>query len=132
MVFALLGSWNHRGIVNVGFEPIRVQQWFHVREQWLSTDEDTTMFVRFVDDSNTDGHTVVSYKYQGDIWTFQAYYDVSPPVFTKGDVYLKNALLSKLCRRETITTKDFDLPASTKSGVYTNCIFAIRSVSVSL
>lgn len=122
--WVLESSWERER----GFESIGLTHWFNIREQWLLTDGDTTMFVRFVDDINNDGHTVVSYKYQGEIWTFQAYYGVSPPVFTKGDIYMKNALLRKLDSREMIKTEDFDLPSSSKSGIYTRCIVLMRTI----
>jgi len=114
-----------------GFEPISIKQWFKIRQQWLSSTDDTTMFVRFVDNINSDGHTVVSYKYQGEVWTFQAYYGVSPPVFTKGDRYINNELLSKLDRQDTVKTEDFDLSASSKSGIYSLCIVLTRTVVTS-
>ena len=113
-----------------GFETVTVDEWIIKRDEWLSnTMENTSMFIRFIDaEQPIDGHSVISYKYRGEMWTFQAYLNVTTAKFVKGDIFSKNSLLKKL--QTGVISADFDLPSSPKCEKYLRCSYLVKHITL--
>ena len=77
------------------------------------------MFIRFVDLlDDTDGHSVILYKYQSNVWTFQAYLDVTCATFTEGDIFQPGGLMDKLMTLQPINLSEFGVGGSACSNKY--------------
>jgi len=70
-VYCNTGS-NH--VYNNEFLTFNVTKWTDVLEKWKNDTSRIALIVRFI--GKFDGHTVVLYKYDGMIYTFQSYYTV--------------------------------------------------------
>jgi hypothetical protein len=100
------------------FVPDLLQGWMVKRQQWLTSNK-TMMIVRLISDGS-DGHSVLSYKYDGKVFTFQAYYDISLLKMLKYDIFTKS-LTDKLLAEKPVNAIDFGFSSSTKSLTYLSC-----------
>jgi hypothetical protein len=96
-----------------------LEDWMVVRRKWLLDSNETTMIVRFVSNDDTDGHSVVSYKYEDQVMTFQAYFEVCNLTVLPYDIFDgDNNLIVKMQNKELVNASDFGLPISTQSVIY--------------
>ena len=94
--------------------------WKEVRRQWFSDSAKTMMIVRFIDHKvEHDGHSVVSYKYMGKVYTFQAYFDVCKLNMSESDIFASDKQLTdKIIKGDPLNASDFGLPISIQSSTY--------------
>lgn len=97
-----------------------LQQWCNARKTWLDNGKQTRMIVRFVSTADdTDGHTVVSYKFDGAIRTFQSYIDVCKLTY-KEDVCFTEPLIKSLLGGEPINAAAFGIKYESDSQERSN------------
>ena len=95
--------------------------WKEVRRLWSSDSAKTMMIVRFIDRKlEHDGHSVVSYKYMGKVYTFQAYFDVCKLNMSESDIFASDKQLTdKIINGDSLSPSDFGLPPVTgQSSTY--------------
>lgn len=96
-----------------------LETWNEARSAWVNNLERTMMMVRFVDKSSpTDGHTVLLYKYENVIWTFQAYYDLCVVTLLRGDIFADGIILNKMTANECVGSHHFGLPQHSEGSTY--------------
>jgi hypothetical protein len=100
------------------FVPDSLEGWMVKRQQWLTSNK-TMMIVRLISDGS-DGHSVLSYRYDGKVFTFQAYYDISLLKVLEYDIFTKS-LIDKLLAKNLVNAIDFGFSSSTKSLTYLSC-----------
>ena len=97
-----------------------IEEWNRVRKLWYGNPTQTKMIVRFVSKEQRttgestaielDGHTVVTYKYDGKFWTLQAYHDVCKLSYLERDIFADDGpLVTKLLAQEPVNAIDFGL-----------------------
>jgi len=97
---------------------------------WYGNPTQTRMIVRFVSKAQRttgestaielDGHTVVSYKYGGKVWTLHAYHDVCKLSYLERDIFAEDEpLVTKLLHQEPVNAIDFglDLVGPTEAAI---------------
>ena len=96
-----------------------LEQWNDAKNMWVDNLERTIMMVRFVDKSSpTDGHTVLLYKYENVVWTFQAYYSSCIVTLLRADIFADGVILNKMIENECIGSHHFGLPHQLKDSAY--------------
>ena len=114
-------------------EDVSVDYWLNVvRHEWLSDQTKTMMMVRFIIQAgnNTDGHTVLNYKYTNggsvSVITFQAFHYVSELQMLVEDIFASRPqLLGKLLNKQPVSAQEFgvvvtdvDILPFTKEDLY--------------
>lgn len=98
--------------------PVTIEGWINERQERLSSNK-SIMIVRFISDG-TEGHSVVSYNYNGKVVTFQAYFNVCEIKLLDYDVFT-DKLISKLRDKSPVNASDFGLITSLHSLTYLTC-----------
>lgn len=96
-----------------------LKEWEGIRNGWKS-DESTIITVPFmVDGGSTDGHTVLSYKYNGKVYTFQANFGHSKLKCLSDDIF-DMRLNVKIANGDRLFAKlDFQIEGDTIGAIYT-------------
>lgn len=96
-----------------------LEAWNEARSVWVNNLERTIMMVRFVDKSSpTDGHTVLLYKYNNVVWTFQSYYNLCIVTLLPRDIFADGTILNKMKANECVGPHHFGLPQHPKGSTY--------------
>ena len=104
-------SWVDTSWKKETFCECSLETWNEARSAWVNNLERTIMMVRFVDKSSpTDGHTVLLYKYNNFVWTFQAYYNLCIVTLLRGDIFADGTILNKMTANECVGSHHFGLP----------------------
>ena len=112
-------SWVDTAWKKETFCECSLETWNEARSAWVNNLERTMMMVRFVDKSSpTDGHTVLLYKYENVIWTFQAYYDLCVVTLLRGDIFADGIILNKMTANECVGSYHFGLPQHSEGSTY--------------
>ena len=110
-------SWVDTSWKKETFCECSLETWNEARSAWVNNLERTIMMVRFVDKSSpTDGHTVLLYKYNNFVWTFQAYYNLCIVTLLPRDIFADGIIINKMKANECIGSNHFGLPQHPKEG----------------
>ena len=118
-------SWVDTAWKKEPFCECSLETWNEARSAWVNNLERTIMMVRFVDKSSpTDGHTVLLYKYNNVVWTFQAYYNLCIVTLLPRDIFADGIIFNKMTANECVGPHHFGLPQQPKGSTYLQiCIY---------